>query len=408
MTIEIRACRDARELDELFVVSEKSFGEASTEGDRTRYGRILEQERSFGAWDRNAVVGTAANLSFSLTVPGTRLPAAGLTIVGVLPPYRRRGILTRLMQATMQDSLTRGESLSILWASEGGIYGRFGYGIATRQLRLRATGEGVAWRHPPAPEARFRLLSPEEAERALPPVYDQMHRATPGTFARSGEWWRSSRLADPPEQREGAGPMFCVLLEMDGEAQGYALYRIQQEWDRAYPEGKVRVAEAIALTPSATLELWRYLFAMDLTNKVESGWLPYDHPLFLLVADPRRLMLGAVDAIWLRILDIRKALSSRSYASRGRVTFELEDVLHPQNAGTWELDARGERPAVVEGRGNADVRLDVRELASLYLGGFSGAELARAGLVEELQPGGLERLDDLFHTPIAPFCPEIF
>ena len=54
------------------------------------------------------------------------------------------------------------------------------------------------------------------------------------------------------------------------------------------------------------------------------------------------------------------------------------------------------------------MRLDVTDLAAAYLGAFSFAQLAAAGRVRELQPGGLRRADDLFRTDRAPWCPRVF
>jgi phosphoribosylformylglycinamidine (FGAM) synthase-like amidotransferase family enzyme len=50
----------------------------------------------------------------------------------------------------------------------------------------------------------------------------------------------------------------------------------------------------------------------------------------------------------------------------------------------------------------------VDALGSVYLGGFSFADLLRAGRVEEVTPGAVERADALFRTDRKPWCPEIF
>ena len=47
-------------------------------------------------------------------------------------------------------------------------------------------------------------------------------------------------------------------------------------------------------------------------------------------------------------------------------------------------------------------------LGSVYLGGFTFAQLARGLRVEELRPGALAVADALFRTDRALWCPEIF
>jgi predicted acetyltransferase len=110
------------------------------------------------------------------------------------------------------------------------------------------------------------------------------------------------------------------------------------------------------------------------------------------------------DGLWVRLVDLGAALSSRSYAAADAVVFDVADAFCPWNAGLWKLDA-GKAARTGEA---ADVRLDVSALGSVYLGGFTFAQLARAGRVAELREGAVNRADDLFRTARAPWCPEIF
>ena len=189
----------------------------------------------------------------------------------------------------------------------------------------------------------------------------------------------------PPEGRRGAGELNRLLLELDGRPAGYALYRIKFEFDDAANVSKVRVNEAIGDSPAATRELWRYLLAIDWVHEIEAHLLPPDHPLFLLVQRPNRLNWKVFDGLWLRLVDVGAALSARSLAADGRITFDIStDPMFPENAGTWTLEAG----SAVRSRRRPDLRLDVQALASAYLGGFTFADLARAGRIEETARGG--------------------
>ena len=151
-------------------------------------------------------------------------------------------------------------------------------------------------------------------------------------------------------------------------------------------------------------ELWRYLLAIDWVEEIHCETLSPDHPLFLLVARPNSLHWKVFDGLWLRLVDVGAALAGRSLAD-GRVTLEVcADPLVPDNVGTWTV----ENGAAKRSRRRADIRLDVQALGSAYLGGFTFAELARAGRVEEGTRGGIARADALFHVDAKPWCPEIF
>jgi len=226
-------------------------------------------------------------------------------------------------------------------------------------------------------------------------------------FARSSEWWREYRLPDPEHRRRGAGPRFIALLELDGSPEAYAFYRVRDSWDEGFANSRLLVLEAIATTPVAVREIWRFLFGIDLVARVEASFLPVDHPLTLLVTESRRLRARIGDGLWLRILDVERALASRSYAGAGSLVLELRDEFVPDNAGAWTLEAGADGASARRG-GDAELRLDIRDLASAYLGGFSFGRLAAAGLVEELAPGAVDRADGLFRTAQAPWCPQVF
>jgi predicted acetyltransferase len=250
-----------------------------------------------------------------------------------------------------------------------------------------------------------RLVTADEAAELFPPIYERVRLERSGFLSRSDEWWRQWRLADPEHWRRGAGPKFFALLEQDGEPTGYAMYRVASKWEEGTPKGEVRIAEAIATSPDATAELWRFLFSIDLVARVKSGAADPAWPLFLMVADPRRLHLSVSDGLWLRLVDVEAALRARRFEAPEPVVLEVADETLPRNAGRFAVGAGAEA-----GRtdAEADVAVHVSDLASAYLGAFTFERLAAAGRARELRPGGLARATALFTTPIPPFCPEGF
>ena len=97
-------------------------------------------------------------------------------------------------------------------------------------------------------------------------------------------------------------------------------------------------------------------------------------------------------------------LGARTYAEADPVVLELSDALVPANAGRWRVSTAGVERVEAE----PDLRLDVAQLGSVYLGGFGFVDLARALLVEEVNTGAAARADALFRTDTEPWCLEIF
>lgn len=360
------------------------------------------------AFDGEEMIGTAGVYPFTFAIPGARIPAAGVTMVGVAPSHRRRGVLRQMMRVQIDDIRERGESVALLWASEDAIYQRFGYGMSSLQAQVELTRDHSSFLRDSEPVGRMRLVDEDEALKILPDVYERVAEATPGMFARSVEWWRSHRLPDPEADRRGGGPMWRAVLDIDGRPEAYALYRVFSNWEAGVNTGHTFVIEAMATSPVATREIWRFLFGIDLMQSIKAWLLPADHPLILSVTEPTRLRFMQVDSLWLRIVDVPAALEARSFDGSGSVVFEVTDDFCSWNAGRWRLDVRDGGARVESTQDDADVRVDVADLAATYLGGFSFTQLAGATRAVELAPGALARADALFHTNIAPWCPEIF
>lgn len=406
MTIEIRGIA-ADELRKFADTCEAAFGEIVRDEDFAVWEKLFEVERGLAAYDDDVMVGTAGAYSFSLAVPGGELPAAGVTVVAVLPTHRRKGILTQMMREQLDDVRARGEPLAILWASEASIYHRFGYGLASLYGRLDLEREQARFRDTTDARGKVRFLTVEEAAKTLPAIYDRVQLRTPGMYRRSHDWWVWHRLRDREHERAGASPLYCAVLELDGRAEGYALYHVRPDWD-IVSKARVEVREAIAASATATREIWRFLFGIDLVERIQAPFLPVDHPLLLMLAEPRRLGFTLSDALWLRVVDLEAALSGRSYSCDGSLVFEVTDELCSRNEGRWRLEVSGSEGRVRRTSDAADLQLDIWDIGSVYLGGFDFTRLADAGRIRELTPGATSTASAMFHIERAPWCPEIF
>jgi predicted acetyltransferase len=400
----VRPTKDLEEFKAAVGAISHYFGGGPDDERAERFGKVLPLERMHAAFDGDAVVGGAGAFPFELTVPGGVVRCGGVTVVGVLPTHRRRGVLTAMMRAQLEDIRDRGEPIAALWASEEVIYGRFGYGMASLAGEVALPSGYTGLRQPPDETARTRLISLDEAKTVLPPIYDRMRVKTPGMFDRTEAWWEMRNLADPPERRQGGGEKNVLLLELGGESAGYALYRVFTGFEYGSSTGRVEVIEALGDGAVATRELWRVLLEMDWLATLKASLLPIDHPLLQQLRYPRRLQMRIGDGLWVRLVDVGAALSARAYGE-GSIVLEVEDAFLPENTGRWKI-AGGKAEKTDDA---ADLALEVRELGATYLGGFTFGELLRAGLVREATEGSAARADALFLTSSPkPWCPEIF
>lgn len=404
--MEVRALRSADEMREAFGPLAQVFSFEIEDEWLERDRRIHPAERMLVVEDGARTVGCAGAFPLELTVPGGELvPAAGVTWVAVLPTHRRRGALRALVERQLADARTRGEPLAILWASEGSIYGRFGYGLATVSCDIDVDRDRAAFTVPVVGQGRLRLLELEQATAEIPPVYERARAGVAGMLARSAEWWEAKALVNPDYSGGRAGsPLRSAVLELDGRDEAYAIYRLHTEWNEGSPAGRLHVVEAIATSGEALREVWSYLFGIDLVARIHARRLPPDHPLFVATAEPARLRLRMGDGLWLRLVDLEAALAARRVSAGDPVVVEVADADCPWNAGVWRLGPDGAERTDAK----PELRLGIAELGSVYLGGFTFAALAWSGRVEALVPGALECADRLFRTDRMPWCPELF
>ncbi|NGO47687.1 GNAT family N-acetyltransferase [Streptomyces ureilyticus] len=411
MTTDLRVLRP-EEWDKWYGKLMLAFGgvDESPE-ERALWNGLTEFDRFIGAWDGDECVGTAGAFSFRMTVPGGALvKAAGITMVSVAATHRRRGLLTSMKRRQLDDIHSWGEPLAVLTASEPVIYGRFGYGAGTQQLRAEIDTSRVRLTVPPGTDdVRLRLAEPDaDAVRdACEAVYARQVPTRPGMLARL-PGWEGLPLLDPPAERKGSSPLQCVLAEREGEVVGYARYFTKPGWDAAGPKGTIELRDLEALDPAAYAALWRFLFDIDLTSTVKTYNRPVDDAWQHLVSDVRRCALNLRDSLYVRLVDVGAALEARTYQAPVDVVFEVEDAFCPWNEGRWRLSGDAKGASCSRTTDSADLALSVRELGSAYLGGVSLASLAAAGQVRELRQGALAEATLGFSGAVAPWLPHGF
>ncbi|MFE6931517.1 GNAT family N-acetyltransferase [Streptomyces sp. NPDC057699] len=410
MNTELRAL-SASEWDAWFGCVELAFGGVPFSPEsREMYASLAEPRRAIGHWDGAECVGTAGAYSFRVTVPGgAAVPAAGVTMVSVSSTHRRQGLLTSMMRRQLDDVRAWGEPLAMLMASEPGIYGRFGYGAATVETKLRIDTTKAGLALPPGTDAvRVRRSSPAQALAACEAVYARLAADRPGTpLRRPG--WEQLPVNDPESARGGGSPLQCVLAERDGEVTGYVTFHVRPAWEEAGPRGTVAVRDLAALDPASYAALWRYLFGIDLTTAVESSNRPPDDAVLRLVTDVRRCEVRVRDGLYVRLVDVAAALEARGYRTPVDVVLEVEDAFCPWNEGRWRLTAGAD--GAVTCRRTADepeLALSAADLGAAYLGGVSLTMLAGAGKVRELREGALAPAALAFSSDVQPWCPHGF
>jgi predicted acetyltransferase len=309
-----------------------------------------------------------------------------------------------MMRFQLDDLAARGDVAAILNASEAGIYGRYGYGLASSYQVIEVDTARAPFADPVDVPGRLDLVPKAEAHGLLAEAWRRCLPTSVGEVTRTDEWWQ--QVLGDVEAWKGGGPVFAVVhRDTAGRPDGYALYTVQPallptRWT-------LRCRELVALDDAVRRALWRYLLDVDLIGTVEMFPAPLDDPLRWWLADPRQARVTRVsDYLWVRPLDLAAYLSARTYGGDAEVVVEVADRFRPANDGCWSI-----APGADGGPGTCartdrapDLAATVADLGSLSLGGVDATTLARAGRVRELRPGALATADRLFATERQPYC----
>lgn len=361
-------------------------------------------ERTIAAFEGDEIVGTGRNYALELTLPGGAIvPASGVSWISVRPTHRRRGILTAMMTALLDDSVEHGEPLSMLTASEGGIYGRFGYGVATRVLSIGLAREQARFIEP-VTEGRLRLVEPDESSKVAPELFERVRAARPGAVSRPDSWWTGEWVP-----KELVKQRFDVLYERDGRVDGYVVYNVEGKWSDGFSAKTLEVHDFVAATPEAEAALWQYLCGVDLIKRVTHWNVAPDCDLPWLLTDARQVKTTSLrDWLWIRPVDVSAFLAARSYATADRLVLEVGDDFRPGSAADGRFCVEGAEGAAGDAScertdAEPDLVLGPAALGAISLGGLPASVLGRTGHIQERTPGALLRADRMFAADRAPF-----
>jgi len=371
---------------------------------------IWSLDRMLAAFAGDEVVGTFRSFGTELTVPGcARLPASGIAAVTVMPAHRRKGLLTRMVAMEHAEARERGEAIELLYAAEYPIYGRFGYGPGTRLATWTVYSHTARFLGDPTGTVEIVRIDPASRD-AIIAVFDSWRRGHHGEIARLPYRWDFALGLRRSAWDDGPWKGFLALhRDADGTLDGYARFRAEEYEEHGQGWKRIVVDELIGLDDPARADLWRFLVTMDLVGSVKAEGRSLFEPLPWLLADGRAARATDVgDGMWVRLLDVPRALAARTYERSARLVLEVVDGEAPGGRSRLELDASPDGATCRPTDRSPDLTLDVAALSAAYLGGSRLRDATRPHGADEHRPGALAEADALLATLDEPFCSTFF
>ena len=409
MALEIRRVREDEAASYLEALSTAFLARPDVERVASEIWPLWEASRTWAAVVDGQICGTFRSWSTELTVPGLAcLPTAAVSAVTVLPTHRRRGVL-RSMVATEHAAIREhGQVFGLLHASEYRIYGRFGYGPASREATWTLDAERTAFHG--SPEGSVELVTPgEETRDALRSVFEAWRVGQVGEIRRPDHAWDF----DLGLRDEFWGPTWKGFLAIHrnaaGVVDGYARYRADERWEQLQPRNTLQVDELHGLTKDASAALWRFLAEVDWVATLKGSRRSPSDALPWLLTNGRAATVSDVgDGVWVRIFDVPRALEARTYDREASVVLEVVDAEAAAGRIRVDLDASPAGTSCRATDRSPDLTLDIAALGAAYLGGTRLRDAVLAHGVDEHRNGALAAVEALLRTPDEPWCSTFF
>ena len=354
---------------------------------------VFTPDRSIMAFDGKDMVGNALSYEMDMYIPGGISKIAAVASVSVQATHRRKGINRSIMKYQLEDIHSRQEPLAVLQASESIIYGRYGYGMASVESNLEIEKTRSAYAVDQVSEGQPYFIEESEAREIFPQIYAKAIENRVGMVSRKENWWEF-RFREPG--LKGGDPnSWFIKYQKNGINDGYLRYTID--------DAELNIIELIASSNEAYSSLWRLCLDMDLVDIIKAEHRPVDEELKWLLADPRRLVEHSCDRYWVRLVDVKKALSQRSYSVDGSLTLEVKDSFLPWNQEVVELISESGESSCATSTRNPDIVLSAGDLGAVYLGGINFSTLLAAGRIEEVTKGSVTKANLMFSTTRNPW-----
>lgn len=367
--------------------------------------QALHPEWTLCAFEDGKLATSYAAWPLTMRFNGEGISVAGVTSVGTLPIYRRRGYLRKVITTHFELLHERGEQpIVILNASLAVIYQRYGYAVVSTRNSYNIEPRYLEFLPPRPVPGTFREVDDDEFQ-LLVDLYRRFRAERIGYVHRGRAMWEAGVLAPPP----AGGLLSKVVYEEAGEPLGYVIYTTERQHGPVpVPRQRLAIRDLVWLTASTYRAVWNYFAGMDLVSAIIWERVPSDDPLPHLLLEPRMLNVTSYDGIMARIVDVERALPKRHYCEEGTLTFEIQDDLCPWNRGRWKLETSAAETSIRRTREEPQLVMPISTLAMLVFGQINATEAARMERLGVLEHSALSLWDRVMHTTYRPFCADLF
>lgn len=362
--------------------------------DRTRLRVVRDTERPFEMAEKP--VATFASWAGTIN-PGHGLAATNfITDVTVQASHRRRGLMNALMSTDLAEARERGDVFAVLTATDARLYGRFGFGVTATARRLEIeSGPKFQLRTEPVGHSVF--ADPSRIIELRREIFEKFHAQQFWSVGRANHYWTANFDWDTQQPVSHRG---AVHFDEHGEPDATLVFAVEKD--------SLQILDLVGTSTGAEIELLRLLAHGEGHEKIVWGRC-HDprHPLPWALEDSRVVnTTKESDTVWVRVLNVARALELRAFDQDGSITLDIRDR-QDFCTGTYRIDVENGRARAEKTSDAADVSINVDAFSTLLSGLQGAVELGVAGVAFGSREN-LQRASRLFAKDNPPVAASIF
>jgi predicted acetyltransferase len=333
-----------------------------------------------------AILGAYNFLSMNATRGPAVIPCAGVAGVAVSPDARRGGIGRTMMAWSVRDFKENGFPLASLYAFREPFYGKCGYAVVGKRIRLSVPMHRLA---KVESELAIRRLTPDDWEQ-LVPCYSAFGHQRSGVHLRNKLMWERVLKEHKPLAIYAAGDPVEGYI-----AVSHAIDFFKEQW----------ISEVAWSSAAGYRGVLAAMHRIGINKSAMAWFEPSDSPYYAQFLDQG--VVAELDRpVMFRVCDVPGALRLLKPSGVGAFGLAVSDPEVPENNGPWRVSWK-DGAVSVEAGGAADLTMDIQSFSQAFMGEPSLADVANQGRVSVGSVQALEAAKGLL-PGLPVFCGDYF
>ena len=371
--------------------------------------KILEEDENtdfYGLFRNGELMGGMRLHDFKMNYFSNIIDAGGIGLIAVDLLHKKEKVCKEIMEYFMKYCQKNGQYIALLYPFRPSFYKKMGFAYGPKMSHYRFKPE---WSPNKGDKEKVVYLSDDDKEE-LKECYNHYVSKTHGMIKKTD--FELRKIFGRYENR-------VVGYKEEDHLEGYMVFSFKRKNEENFIKNDLEIKELIYNSREALMGLFSFLntqkdqFERIIMNTQDDDFYhildePLDEADKLIPSVYHQSNLQGVGLMY-RIIDFEGLISqsqNRNFNDKNlTISIKIDDSFVEKNDKEWIVDFSDGVPSIDDqAQPECELRIDISELSSLFMGVVSFKSLFDYGLVEISDNDYLEIIDELFAVKKSPEC----